>query len=588
MRRFTCVGRRPTRTLRLWVAALFVSLVASGCSGVPTSSLPQVVRTVAGTGVASATPTVRPDPGDDARTTVTKFLQAQVTNDKLHQAAKAFLTPGAASKWQDGTVTIVNDYRVGYPDAGNVVPVRGQVVGTLDTNGIYTPTLSASGLSADKAFQFTVTEEGTQWQISDPPTGLIVTQKDFLTAFHRRSLFFFNQDETKLVPDLRYSPLDGQSLASWILEQLIAGPQQNQNGLRNEFPDQVDPQRAKVTLSQPISVQLPGLSQADSGTVDRIAAEIAYSFDQFAPSTGISLFDGTTLIRLSSSKTEFTSADFEVFDPIPAAVSRLYYLRDGALMNAQATAVAGKGARQYPLVSVAVAGADGNEQIAGLTTDGATLYLGSAPGGLSPMRLSRAATSRPEWVGAPANEVWLGEGTALVRVIVGGTRTAQTIAFTSSGSDLSSRRVNSVRLSPEGSRIALVLTDTGGSGSVWVGSVVRAGQTVQVEGLHQITPRGWNVRDVAWAADGTALRAIGSENDGPQIEIWALNVDGSAPTQPSSDNLPNSPDWIAATTDGTTWVSVTNRIWKEGSLGGWMNPFAVGQPNGTAPVYSVG
>ena len=569
--------------MRALATVLVACATLAACSGVPRSSLPQVVRTVDGPGVTSATATLRPEPGDDQRATVSKFLQAQVTNDKSHQAAKAFLSASASTKWQDNTVTVLDDYRVNYANLNDVVVVSGRVIGTLDTNGIYTPTLTGSGLSSEKSFPFSLAQVAGQWRITDPPSGVIVRQRDFATSFHPRMLSFFNQAETKLVPDLRYSPLDGQSLAFWMLEQLIAGPQQQQqNALRNEFPDQIDPQRAKVTLSQPIAVQLPGLSQVDTPTVIRIAAEIGYSFGSFASALSIALFDGTRAIQASTGSVEFTAADFPQFDPVPATLPSLYYMRDGTVMNSQGAQINGKGASQYALGSVAVAGsADSDLRLAGLTSQPNTLYVGTASAGLHPVPLAKAATTRPEWVVAAVDEVWLGTGTSLVRVA---SDRVEAIPFASAGTDLSGRTVTSVRVSPEGARIAMVLTDPDGSGSVWVGSVVRSGGAVQVGGLRQITPRGWQVRDVSWAANGTALRAIGSETDGPQIEIWSLNCDGSAPAEPNSDNLPALPDWITATTDGSTWVSVSNRIWREQSLGGWVNPF----PAGTAPIYSVG
>ncbi|MCW2525487.1 MAG: Lipoprotein LpqB, beta-propeller domain-like protein [Pseudonocardiales bacterium] len=593
----SCVTRGARATGRPWATAILVmfGLLISGCSGVPSSSLPQVVRTIDGTGVASATPTVRPEENDDTRATVTKFLRAQVTNDELHQAAKAFLTDQAATKWQDSTVTVVNNYRVGYPDANNLVTVTGQVVGTLDSNGLYTPTLSGSGLLPDKNFQFTLVRSGAQWRISDPPGGLLVEQKDFLTSFHRRLVYFFDQSEKHLVPDLRYSPLDGQSLATWMLEQLIAGPQQEQsNALRDEFPDGVDPQRAKVTLSKPINVQLPGLSQSDVATQHRVAAEISYAFDPFAPGVGISLYDGATRISVGSGAAQFTAADFPQFSPTPASVASLYFLRNGAVVSGATTpagtsaAVAGKGATQYPLVSVAVAGQPGQEELAGLTAPGNILYVGSSAAGLRAVPLDRAASSRPEWVLAATDEVWLGLGPDLVRVSVGvSTQETQKVQLGSIGTDLSKLSVRSVRVSPEGARVALVLVDPDGSGSVWVGSVARSGDTVQVEGLRQITPSDWQVRDVAWAAGGIALRAVGSEKNGPQIEIWQLNCDGSAPSEASSDNLPALPDWITATVDGSTWVSVSDRIFSEQPLGGWVNPLTADTGKLSAPIYGV-
>jgi hypothetical protein len=584
---------RPRRVASLlaWTTALISVLTA--CSGVPDTSLPQVVKTVDGTGLSDPTETVRPEAGDEPRQTVSKFLQAQLSNDESHQTARAFLSEAGASKWQDSTVTIVDEYRVGDIGPNNQLQVSARQVGSLNSNGIYTPTLEGLGLSEEKQFTFTLVQTSGGWRITDPPNGLIVRERDFASSFRRRVLYFFDQSETRLVPDLRYSPLAGQSLASWMLGQLLSGPQQQQqSALRDEFPDQVDQQRAKVTLTDPIVVQLPGLSQpiADSGALTRIAAELAYSFRSFDSTTPITLFDGTRQITLANGASTFQADDFPQYESVPPGRPELYFLRDNRILTGTGQPVNGRGASQVALTSVAVAGAAGTDvRLAGVTAQQpTTLHVGTANTGLVAIALSGGPiTARPDWVASrpdqPATEVWVGEGQALVRVV--GTQPIP-VPLLGDRVSLSTKSIQAVRVAPDGTRIALVLADATTS-SVYVGVIVRDNQSVQVEGLQQVTPAGWSVRDVGWGSDGLALRAVGTTS-GSQIETWALSVDGSLPSEPNTENLPGQPDAVAATSDGTVWLSVQGSVWRENPLGGWDNPFATAvDQKGSAPVFAA-
>ena len=115
---------------------------------------------------------------------------------------------------------------------------------------------------------------------------------------------------------------------------------------------------------------------------------------------------------------------------------------------------------------------------------------------------------------------------------------------------------------------------------------------VQVQGLHQFTPTGWYVRDIAWT-DSERLEVIDNAIDSYQFALWSVRCDGSDPQQIGSanDDLPGSPRYITASRDGTTWVSVgsgsTSTLWTQSGSGGWVAPFNEPSYVGSAPVYST-
>lgn len=580
-------------TAALVVVAAMLAGVLTGCSGVPRSSVPQPVRTLVDGGNPTPELTVRPEPGDDPRKTVDKFLQANVSKDERHPTARTFLTAAAAGKWQDGAATVVDDYRIGVP-ADNRVEVTGRVVGTLTASGVYSPTLTGSGRTSEHDFVFQLTQVDGQWRISDPPAGLLIRRSDFESAYRRRPLYFFNSKESRLVPDLRYSAAEQQSLASWLLAALIAGPQQSV--LRNEFPDQLEAERAKVTLSDPdlndpVKIQLPGLSQVEPAVAERVAAQIAYTFYSFQAAQPITMFDGPNPVRLGGSLPEqFTRDTFASVSPESSATPVLYYLRNGALMGPTGAAVPGPvGTGKPGLRWVAVTGTSPGLDVVGVGLASATVLTKGTPSApLRPVALPAAATTRPEFRPGDTDEVWLGAGTKLLQAVGTRVRTVQVVAATPPAGSASvpanptGRRLSAVRFSPDGTQIALVYA-TATTSSVWVGAV--GSDTARVDGIHQITPQDWRVTDVAWS-DSQSVRAIGKLISTDDIEIWSCYADGSSPQAPSAAGLPGIPDAVAAGSGVSTVVSAAGTVWREQPGGGWQDAFAPEKSIGTAPIFA--
>ncbi len=583
---------------KLLIAALAAGLLTlTACSGVPTSSVPQIVRTASGSSVTSPTSQASPANGLGSRDIILGFLRASVSNDEQHQAARLFLTAAAAGKWNDSTATIIDDYTVGIAvTTGHTasVKVSGRIVGSLDQFGVYTPKITGEGASARQQWAFGTTLVNGQWRITTPPVGLLISRADFESAYHPRPLYFFNQAESRLVPDLRYSAADGQSLASWMLSRLIDGPQPDmQNGLVSEIPDQVDATRAKITVGSPMVISLPGISAVEASTIPKVAAELAYTLGSLQGGGNIEISDGTKAITPLGLPQQFNKSNFSTADPVPAALAApsVYYLRNGGVIGPNNLPISGSaGTSRYALTTVAVSTiSPGDVRLAGVAADvnPQRLLVGTQTGGLASIALPRAATSRPEWYRDLA-EPWIGAGSYLVRVADG---KAVTVPYTADSATLAGLVVRSIRFSQDGTRVAMVLASADKkAASVWIGIVVRsaaAGSTssnaVQVENLHQITPADWKVKDVGWS-DTLSLRVLFTDTTNDDFHIWALQVDGSAPLTPTSDGLPGEPQWLAVEGNDTdVWVSVNDTLWTENVTGGWTSESSAA---GSAPTYA--
>jgi hypothetical protein len=578
-------NRRPRARGLALVAVLMLLLAA--CTGVPTSSAPEVVRT-APVGQQPAGDTITPAPGAEPRAIVSGFLAGNATDDQHHSAARSFLSPEAKNRWSDTTVTIVDDPRIGNFGADDTITVSGRQVGTIDTSGIYSPTLQGDGTGAGGVqvqLQFVLKRVDGQWRIDTLQNGLLISLAQFERYYQQRVVYFYDLPEQHLVPDLRYSSLqDSSLLATWLMTQLVLGERPSlQGAVRTELPTGSDPRRVTVTVDSQIHVEIPGSSQLDPPTRNRLAAQVALTLDQVLPGALMTITDGGRPIGVSGIAGDgFTASQF--LDTLrPANNSpQLYYIRDGAVVDRSGTPLPGPvGAGQYGLKSVALATIGGRDDIlvAGVARVGADdrLLVGSVAGGLKHTGV-HGALSRPAW--APnRDEVWVGVGSAIYRVTDEGR--AQVISVAASSGKLSGR-VSALRLSPEGTRVAVVLTAADGTAQVWVGAVVRTSTSVRVGNLEPVSPQGVKITDVAWN-DRLKLFAVGHQIATNEAGVYEMQCDGSLWTPRGTDNLPQAPDSITVAEFEVASVSAGPTVWVQ-RLGAWASPSG-GTAYGTNPVY---
>jgi hypothetical protein len=574
------------------VAALATIVLTAGCSGVPKTSRPEIVRPVNETGNAVASrPVIGPNSGDDPRTIVSGFLQASVSADAGHTAAKQFLTTDAKRKWLDNAATIVDDYRVNVPDLHGdtaTVAVTGRRYGQLDNRGVFTPILRGIGYADSENFTFTLTKSGSDWRIDTPPQGLLLKRLDFETYFTKRPLYFFDPSETRLVTDLRYSELDGQALASWLLTQMVAGPRDElSSSVVNELTDQVDSRRASITVGDQIQVELPGAAQIDSVGQLRLAGQVAWTFGnvQF-DSTRIT--DGGNPVNLPNVGPDFSTTNFQAVGPkgtLPSA-SVYFYLRGGALISGtDGKPVPGRlGHPQAALTAAALLPTQPNGDARVIAVSGGRVLLGSIQTGLKPLTsaVPGAVLSRPEW-DSSSGDAWVGTTKGLFRLT--SDRTPHAVRITSSRGGTPPGDIVAVRVSPDGARIAIALREPDVT-RLWVGSLVVSGTDVHIDNLEQVTPDALSVTDLAWS-NGTDLLTVARNTlDANAVNApWTVRSDGSFLHLESVEGLPAGPQTVTAAPGQFAIVAVDGTLWVQRSSS-WAALDGSGSTPGTSPVYA--
>jgi hypothetical protein len=445
--------------------------------------------------------------------------------------------------------------------------------------------LSGDGTGTDALpvkLTFGVTKvKGEGWRINALQPGLLISQLQF-EQYQQRVLYFFDGLEQHLVPDVRYTQVsDPSDLEQWLITGLAQGPR---DGLANGLPNQIDPKRARVTTTDTLTkVEIPGASGLNVANRDRLGAQVAATLAQTQVGE-MEITDGGQPVRIpAAGGTTFSADDLVGQFAVTSPDNGLYYISDGAVYDGRGHRFDGKiGTGGYSLSSVAMSPKAGTEDlmIAAERTDSKQvkyLDVGTADR-LYPTTL-HGALSRPAW--APdVPEVWVGDGPNLYRVSPTGTIHAVPVdapAGSPSGT------VMAVRLSPEGSRVALVLKTSATTSQIYVGSVVRSSSDVRVTNLTPISPQGIAVQDVAWN-DQLKLFAIGTDNTTKDWGFYEVQCDGSLWVLRSNIGLPQAPDSLTATANSVAVVSTGDgTVWQQqaGSWGALVGADTIG----TNPIY---
>lgn len=232
---------------RRWtlVAVTVAALLAGGC-GIPDETEVRPLRQGPSTGATSADdatprPNLRADTLDRAEF-VTNYLTAAAGDlDTAVERVKQFFTADAAANFRVSpdlikVVRLVEDRPLVNPGS-SVVTVRARQVGTLRPKGIFEPATEEGEIS----YEFTLAQERGQtgYYISKPPQMLLLSDEALETYYAERTIYFWNQERTGLIPDLRYLPVavPFEQQPTQIIDWLTSGPSPWLSGVAEALPD---------------------------------------------------------------------------------------------------------------------------------------------------------------------------------------------------------------------------------------------------------------------------------------------------------------------------------------------------------------
>ena len=557
------------RAYRLaWLAMALLAAVAltGGCAELPTGGEPQPApaRPALGAGDGGCCGLIvrGPQPGWSPDQIVSGFLLASAKPANDFALARQYLAPGKArNSWRPGSaVTILADQPkvarqrgLSEPDSGGAtVVVTGQELATLKGEQ-YTP--AASGGQPANAQFFTVTRVNGQSRISAlPANGLLLTDQLFHQVYTARDVYYYGLRNAGAVPSLVPSPVFlpiDTNLAEALVKDLLRQPSGDLgNVITTNFPpgtrlESVETAPGKTAI---VNLHLPH-GNSPRGFMS-LARQLVATLTSAA--YGPRLFQGVKM-RINGTLWH-TPRGAQVLTPAtpglglahPVAEPVYYVAPAGGARTLSREAPSGlpvpgdAGSGHVPLGDVAVS-PDGR-YLAGIGASGDDLYTADlkpvagaahSVAGQLHKRLTGVDFTSLSWDNQ--DDLWLvgRVGTSHVAgvwVMPNGRGEAVSVTM-----HPNLGRVTSVRVAPDGNRVAMVV-GRDAKAHLELGFVLHSGASLQVIHPLSLGPSLVAVTAIAWfdedhlvvaaqqGPSGTATGAAG------EAQLWEVPVNGDSAT----------------------------------------------------------
>lgn len=572
------MGARVSRRAAAVAAVAAAVAAVAGCSAVPTSGPVKQGNEAAPADLQMYA--AKPFGGEGVEDVVRGFMVAMADFGGDHSVARMYLTPDAAPKWQprDGVVVIKSrgfDNGSGPQFANGVVRVTTTGLGALDSRGFFHP-----GADADITDSYRMVKVNDEWRIADPPDLLRLLPSEVERDYRDSMLYFPSPAGRPLVPVPVWLPADQPDMAGQLVQALLDGPPDELLGAALPLPH-------GVALAGPVVMSSGGMV-----TVSLTAPPYVVSTDTMRSMVASLVWTLRSVPEVQSVKvlvggapqlypTSVTAAVWSQFDPDGVRGPGLYgTARKGGMVDVES----GDAVRfpvGAPTVGLAgfVVAPPTVEQAARVPTsaqrtavlsisgDSAVAAVSAGPGPrvlytgtLAHVKAQRTADafSQPSW--DRYGYVWTAEQRGASRQVIAGLRGE--VWDVVSAPDLAGSTVSELRISPDGSRVAVIATSAPGRiTQLLLGSIVRDahGHPTAITHLRSVTPSLMSVTDVAWAS-ATSLAVVGVPTASSAPTAFLVRVDGwsvqELPALSGLRGITAAPghDVAALTADGSVWA----------------------------------
>ncbi|PVD04126.1 LpqB family beta-propeller domain-containing protein [Streptomyces sp. CS147] len=509
---------------------------------------------------------VAPRDGAPPSEIVDGFLESMTSDDPAFATTRKYLSTDARRTWQPGGSTTVlaqapnrsgpllhdEDNRA-TRDRETTYTLTGEKVATVDAQSSYRPLAPTAYAQTLHLVLEQVAEGKKEWRIDVVPDGLVLGQSDFKRLYRSVNKYYYATGSTNgrstLVADPVYvrnrtDPVTRMDTATQTVRTLLAGPT---NWLRpvvdSRFPTGTALRKGVTALAPDDQnvLKVPLNQKADSagrGACRMMAAQVLFTLRDLTSAVerveleggkgGLCALDADDAPEFSADRGS-EGADSQYLINDKGQVERILGATDGTGTPEPVTGPLGAGT--VPMGSVGVARDE--ERAAAVSSSGQHLYVSSVEteGELAePLVTSKAKKaadrlSPPSWDGR--GDLWVADrdpaGPRLMR-LAGGTGEPQEVRVPG----LDGARIEELRMSADGVRIALLLTKDGRT-TLNIGRVERRGSSVvpeiSVEDLRQAAPQLTDVSAISWSGR-SRLVVVGKEEGGVQ-QVRYVQADGS-------------------------------------------------------------
>ncbi|MFE2206333.1 LpqB family beta-propeller domain-containing protein [Streptomyces rubiginosohelvolus] len=510
---------------------------------------------------------VAPREGAPPSEIVDGFLESMTSDDPAFATTRKYLSADARRTWQPGGTTTVlaqapnrsgpllhdEDNRA-TRDRETTYTLTGDKVATVDAQSSYQPLAPTAYAQTLHLVLEQVAEGKKEWRIDVVPDGLVLGQSDFKRLYRSVNKYYYATGATNgrstLVADPVYvrnrtDPVTRMDTATQTVRTLLAGPT---NWLRpvvdSRFPTGTALRKGVTALAPDDQnvLKVPLNQKADMAgrsACRMMAAQVLFTLRDLTSARveRVELEGGQgRLCALDADDAPEFSADrgsegddSQYFINDKGQVERVLGATGDTGTPEPVTGPLGAGT--VPMGSVGVARDE--ERAAAVSSSGQNLYVSSleTEGELAEPLVTSGAKkaadrlSPPSWDGR--GDLWVADrdpaGPRLLR-LADGTGEPQEVRVPG----LDGARIEELRMSADGVRIALLLTKDGRT-TLNIGRVERRGSSVapeiSVEDLRQAAPQLADVSAISWSGR-SRLVVVGKEEGGVQ-QVRYVQADGS-------------------------------------------------------------
>ncbi|MDN6534307.1 MAG: LpqB family beta-propeller domain-containing protein, partial [Yaniella sp.] len=302
------------RLFRLLIAGLFTSAIIVGCASIPQSG--QIGESDQQANVdQNVAYTFNPaGPAQDATQTsvINGFILAATGIQGDFSTAREFLTEDAAETWDPSAqTTIYTGKPIVDSNGGDQYSVELSSVGSLDEAGV----LELADGGETQNFDFSLVQVNGQWRIDELPDGISLDSAQFRALFNTQTLYFYDPTYTYAVPDVRWM-LNTSDQTAAIVQALLDGPANYLDGaVVSAFEQDAELFRDIVPVSTSTAqVDLTDETFADTSelTRHRMQQQLELALERYPGVSDVSMTRERSVIDLDEAPDEFTPADSTV------------------------------------------------------------------------------------------------------------------------------------------------------------------------------------------------------------------------------------------------------------------------------------
>jgi hypothetical protein len=510
-----------------------------------------------------------PAAGDEPRQIVEGYLRATSNYQPNYSVARQFLTQMAAEKWSPEEGTSI--YRGALSATGRTtVTLSGQLVGSWEKDRTYT--------ARDKQLKwpFELLQENGEWRIDKPPPGLWVAEYSFRSFYQPYDLYFVGNGRS-LVPDPIYLPAlsNPANVASALMKALLNGPSKwLEPAVSSAIPPNTSLSVDSVTITGGVAqVQLSDSVLAlQDPQRSLLAAQIVYTLKQVGGVKGVVIKVNQQPYRVPGSDPSSLAISVDAIsrdiEPIPfVSGDELYAVPEtgrGVKVVSTDSRALGRAAAPLERYTVDALAVSMTSTDLAFTTDNATTLR----------RAPLATPGQPRALLSGASELLRPQFTRYGELWAIGSQGGRQRMWMSIADkepvEIPSpvlKNVTAFRISPDGTRMALVRsTDTGSE--LGLARITRS-EGITVDGWRPLDitqanmPQIGRIADVAWL-DATELMVLGAAGPDSAYAPFRVMEDASRIT---TDGDPENWDAVELTVLPRTQTAIIIG----GSGGTWMD-----------------